>query len=54
MRIIFHIADIAGVPKRTDIGEKSDLPDVVLGRDELSQPAVIAGKGNVFVGRHVG
>lgn len=35
-------------PKTTDIGEKLDLPDVVVGRGELSQPAVIAVKGSVF------
>ena len=34
--------------KTADLGEKLDLPDVVFGRDELSQPAEIAGKGSVL------
>ena len=41
------------VAKTVDLVEKLDPLDVVSGRDEFSQPAVIADKGTVFGGRHM-
>ena len=40
--------------KTTDIGEKRDPLDVVFSWNEVSQPAVIAVKGNVFGWRREG
>ena len=48
MALLEYLVPFHCLPKTTDLGEKLDLPDVVFGRDELFQPAVIAGKGSGF------
>ena len=50
MALLEYLVPFHCLPKTTDLGEKLDLPDVVFGLGELSQPAVIAGKDSVFGG----